>query len=255
MRKPELVYVVVFGADGPQIVAWQALIEDVHLCRRACSQGVGEIKLERLADNMATDEQVIAMDALTKDHAASTEHQAWCMLPLREVAYALLKARNLCEWDLPSLQSGYSLVTAYIETGQTIAAVHLATELLEISEQQFHADDPALAFSLQELGVACIRHGDQLMAKDVFERKLKIEEQHFGSDHLQVAKTLNILGGSYGMLGDPRAQKDMYERSLKIEEQHFGSDHLRVATTLDSLGIPYLQLGDHLRAKELWERC
>ena len=258
VRQPELIHVFVYGKDGPQIVSWMDLMKDVELCNYAFGSGEGlaPTDLTDLANNMGDDDQVTVMQTVSTIQAAAElveaqERQAWCELPLREVAYALAKG-NPGNADLEA-QSAMNLINAYIRTGQAARAKDLGLDLLEQLEQRLGSEHPKVATTLNNLGIAHGALGDYHTEKELMERALKIEEQHFGPDHPKVAQTLSNLSNAHGALGDYRTQKDLEERALKIREQHFGTDHPEVAATLNNLGMVHGALGDYRTRKELLE--
>ena len=91
MRKPELVHVFVEGTDGPEIVQWQLLMQDAEVCNRAFRiQRASQERVQQAAEDMVG-EAGRRLEAVEKLAAAAElveaqEHQAWCELPLREVA-------------------------------------------------------------------------------------------------------------------------------------------------------------------------
>ena len=269
VRQPELIYVFVYGKDGPQIVSWTDLMKDVELCNYAFGSKEGlATDLTELANNMGKDDQVTVMQTINQVQAAAElveaqERQSWCELPLREVAYALAKSNvgnpNLEAKSAVKLivadQSATKLINAYFETGQAARAKDLGQDLLHRQQQRLGPDHPEVAATLNNLAVAHGALGDHQTKKELLERVLKIEEEHFGPDHPDVAVTLNNLGEAHGALGDHHTKKDSLERALKIKEEHFGTDHPEVAKTLNNLANAHGALQDHRTEKDFLERA
>ena len=80
------------------------------------------------------------------------EHQAWCELPLREVAYALTRSQ---EAEEPGMDAANALVRVCIKTGQSQRAAELGTALLQRIEGKFGPKHIRLAATLNDLGNAC----------------------------------------------------------------------------------------------------
>ncbi|CAE7530743.1 NPHP3, partial [Symbiodinium microadriaticum] len=261
VRKPELVHVFVHGADGPQILRWQELMARPALCKQAFGGTSDDrAQLNQVAENMANDEEVKAMEDLlaqvgkAADFVEAQEHQAWCELPLREMSYALA-TESLGEESEPALNAANRLMACLIDTGHAERAVGMGTRLLEIEERHYGADHPRAATARNNLGNAYGKLGDYQRKKELLEQCLKINEQHYGPDHLHLAKIRCNLGNAYGDLGDYQRQKELLEQGLKILQQCYGPDHPEVATTLNNLGCAYGNLGDDRHGMELLERC
>ena len=136
MRKPELVHVFVDSTDGPEIVHWQHLMQDADLCNRAFGdRGANQEALQQTAEDMAS-EAARAMQAFEKVAAAAKlveaqEHQAWCELPLREVAWAL--TRNEEETEV-GMSAALALMAVCQHTGLAHRAISLGRGLLRVEE-------------------------------------------------------------------------------------------------------------------------
>ncbi|CAE7433018.1 NPHP3, partial [Symbiodinium necroappetens] len=231
------------------------------LCRQAFGGTSDDLaQLNQVAENMASDEEVKAMEDLVAqvgkaaEFVEAQEHQAWCELPLREMSCALA-TESLGEESEPALNAANHLMVCLMQTGHGGRAVGMGTRLLEIEERHYGADHLWVAMTLSNLGNAYGELGDYQRQKELLERCLRIGEQHYSADHPKVVMTLSNLGTAYGDLGDYQRKKELLERCLRIGEQHYGADHPEVATMLNNLGNAYGDLGDHQREKELLERC
>ncbi|CAE7904535.1 NPHP3, partial [Symbiodinium necroappetens] len=137
IRKPELVHLFVDSEDGPQIVHWQDLMQDADLCSRAFGvQGASPQALQQAADIMVSES--VKTDLVHETVAAAAklveeqEYQAWCALPLREVAYVLTRNQ---EKTADGIVAANELLAVYLRTGQAHKAAQLGARLLEVVEE------------------------------------------------------------------------------------------------------------------------
>lgn len=268
VRKPELVHVYVpsDGKSPGRIVTWDELMEDAELCK----QLFGELLEQEFQGNgdaenpFAKQGTLMRLDKMAKT-AVEQEHQAWCELPFRQLAYSF--ARNAFgEKDPYTIVSAEMLIRAYLDTGFPEKALQIGksgTDLLEQSLEKAFGLDPKycstlssfLARNLLHLGLAHGRLGDIRKQKDLLERSLSILEQHFGEDHPELVLTLGNLGDVHGRLGNHRQSKHFFERDLRIREQHLRKDHHDIGITLTGLGQAHTHLDNYGQAKNLLERA
>ena len=256
MRQPELVHVYVPSGDesAGRIVKWEELMEDAALCRRL----FGEALDQNFQGPDAEDPCMMQGTFMQLEKMARTaeeqEHQAWCELPFRQLAYNFA-TNTFGEKSANTMSSADKLVVVYLKTGMVARAQHIGTALLETKIENFGQAHPSVAVTLADLGNAHGDLGDYSQQKDLLERALIIKEQHYGKDHLEAARTLYNLSNAHGDLGDYGQKKDLLERALIILEQHYGKDHPEVAMTLDNLGNAHGYLGDYSQQKDLLERA
>ena len=253
--KPELVHVYVpSGSKSPgRIVKWEELMEDVELCRPLFGEALGRTFQGNL-DAEDTMQGTFTQIEKMAETAEEQEHQAWCELPFRQLAYNFA-TNTFGEESVDTMFSADKLIAVYLRTGFAAKAQQIGKELLEKMEKKFGKDHIKVATTLGNLGSAHGRLGDYSQQKDLLERALRIMEQHYGKDHPDLAVTLTNLGNAHESLGDSRQQKDMLERALTIKEQHYGKDHPSVAMTLANLGNAHGSLGDSRQKKDLLERA
>ena len=214
IRKPELVHVYVpSGNNSPgRIVTWEELMEDAKLCKQLFGEALGRTIQGNLdAEDACTMQGTFTQLEKMAKTAEEQEHQAWCELPFRQLAYNF--ARNTFgEESVDTMSSADNLIVVLGQTGFAAKAQQIGKDLLEKKEKKFGKDHLNGAITLGNLGSAHGDLGDYSQSKDLLERALRIEEQHYGKDHPEVAKTLANLGNAHGSLGDSRQQKDLLER-------------------------------------------
>ena len=297
VRKPELVHVYHQGVDGPRIVSWRELTQDVTLCSQVFGAGgAQDVRLEGHMDKVAQSvEETLERIQTFARTVEEQEYQAWCSMPLLEVAYSFSKAQFGEEHD-KTVKSLHALSVVYQKTGSAERAGELAAELLKFLEA--NASDASLskardlgakpelmklleenvlakssgpgvtlvggsvsslhlnvAITLNNLSNAFEKSGAFARQKEILERALRITELHCGSDHWHVAAVLTNLGNAHGHLGDHKQKRDMLMKALKMKELHDGPDHREVGVTLVNLANAYGSLGDPRQQKELAERA
>ena len=243
VRKPELVHVYHQGVDGPRIVSWRELTQDVTLCSQVFGAGCAEdVGLEGHVDKVAQgiEETLERIQSLART-VEEQEYQAWCSMPLLEVAYSFSKAQFGEESD-KTLESLHALSVVYQKTGSAERAGELATELLQFLEAK--ASDASLS-KARELGAT-----PELMK--LLEENVSAKSSGPGitlvggsveSHHLNVAITLTNLSNALEKSGSFARQKEILERALRITKLHCGSDHWHVAAVLTKFGQCPWQLG------------
>ena len=86
------------GAEGSpgRVVRWDELTEDVELCQRCFGKRFGRLLEVDKVGAHAHDTAEAALLRIEKlaETAEEQEHQAWCELPLRELAYMALPSTD-----------------------------------------------------------------------------------------------------------------------------------------------------------------
>ncbi|XP_066265083.1 uncharacterized protein [Branchiostoma lanceolatum] len=111
---------------------------------------------------------------------------------------------------------------------------------------------PDIATSLDRLGVAWSRLGDDRKAITYFDQSLQMRLPIYGEKtaHPDIAELFNHLGTSWINLGDYSKAISYYEQSLQMFRSIYGEDteHPLIATTLHNLGAACGHIGDHRKA-------
>jgi CHAT domain-containing protein/tetratricopeptide (TPR) repeat protein len=138
--------------------------------------------------------------------------------------------------------------TLALDTGDVDRAEALYSRALAIRQQALPAGDPAIADSLNGLGLVRERKGDASGAEQYYEQALTIREQAFGPVHPDVATSLNNVANVKGDRGDYAGARSLHERALAIREQTLESGHPDIAMSLNNLAVAIRDLGDHAAA-------
>jgi tetratricopeptide (TPR) repeat protein len=143
-------------------------------------------------------------------------------------------------------------VEAFVASDYAEAGEHYKAAVNEAEE--FGADDPRLAESLNGLAVAYREQGHYDEAEPLFKRALSMREKVLGPTHPDVVQSLNNLAGFYHDQGRFAEAEPLYKRSLAIDEQALGPDHPDVAVSLNNLAALYKVQGHHAQAEPLYRR-
>ena len=292
VRKPALVHIYLQGVGGPRIVSWYELTKDAALCSQAFGLGRyvegSEVKPDKDLEKLASAQYLECIQKFART-AEEQEQQAWCSMPLLEVAYAFAKAHFGKESD-KTLRCLFDLSVVYQKTGYAERAGELGEEMLQLVEEKALAETASTARSLgvtpalmktlmgsalqtsagpgvtiemgenshilnlarilTNLSNACELSGDYARQKEMLERALRITQNHCGPDHREVAGILTNLANAHGHLGDHSQKKDMLEKALRMKEQYYNSEHVEVAITSLNLGAAYGALGEYGKYKD-----
>ena len=138
--------------------------------------------------------------------------------------------------------------------GKDADAQRMFEASLALRQKTLPPDDPALANSLNNLGIAYDKQAKYKEALDAYERALAIREKAFGPDHPVVAVTLSNIAIVYKEEGKYAEARARFERAIAIKEKTLGPDNPQLANTIDSLANVYDQEGNREEAQRLHER-
>jgi eukaryotic-like serine/threonine-protein kinase len=138
--------------------------------------------------------------------------------------------------------------------GKDADAQRMFEASLALRQKTLPPDDPALANSLNNLGIAYDKQAKYKEALDAYERALAIREKAFGPDHPVVAVTLSNIAIVYKEEGKYAEARAQFERAIAIKEKTLGPDNPQLANTIDSLANVYDQEGNREEAQRLHER-
>ena len=159
VRKPELVHVYVPSGDNSpgRIVKWEELMEDAELCKQLFGEALGRTFQGNLdAEDPCTMQGTFMQLEKMAETAEEQEHQAWCELPFRQLAYNFA-ANTFGEESADTMSSADKLIPVFLQTGFAAKAQQIGKDLLEKKEKKFGKDHLNVATTLGNLGSA---HGD-----------------------------------------------------------------------------------------------
>lgn len=141
------------------------------------------------------------------------------------------------------------------QKGNNKEALEYHEKALALRERYLGPEDPLVATSLYDLGVAHFHLGNYDEAEVYYRRALEIRQKTLPADHLEVAGSLIRLADLYRNLGDYEKAEPLYKRALAIREKRLGPDHPDVAWSLASLAILYTRTKDYATAEVLLNRA
>lgn len=152
IRKPELVHVYVpSGNNSPgRIVKWEELMEDVELCRQLFGEALGRTIQGNLDAEDPTMQGTFTQLQKMAETAEEQEHQAWCELPFRQLAYNFA-TNTFGEESADTMLSAGKLIAVFLQTGFAAKAQQIGKDLLEKKEKKFGKDHLNVATTLANL--------------------------------------------------------------------------------------------------------
>ncbi|MGO8950748.1 MAG: tetratricopeptide repeat protein [Ktedonobacterales bacterium] len=124
-----------------------------------------------------------------------------------------------------------------------------------LGEQVLGAEDPVLAFSLNNLANLYYDQGKYSQAAPLYQRTLHIGEQALGPDHpLLVYPLVNLAAFHLEYADYPRAES-LFRRALHIREETLGPEHPDLADPLGGLADLYYEQGRYGLAEQLHQRA
>jgi serine/threonine protein kinase/tetratricopeptide (TPR) repeat protein len=125
----------------------------------------------------------------------------------------------------------------YLEIGDFDQAEAMQRAALAINQKVHGPDSPQVAASLNDLGVALVRHGKWSGAGALLEQALAIRRQYFASDNAELADSLGNVAEFYTQQGRIAEAEALSREALEIRTRLFTSESLQVANSLRNLGI------------------
>jgi tetratricopeptide (TPR) repeat protein len=193
----------------------------------ACAQILGEC---RYITGDVEGARALAVEALRIDEAAGDPGRLGADLNLLGVVELTLGRGDEA---LPLLQRSFDLRTAALGP-----------------------DDEETIESLNNVGVALWRGGDQDRAITIHEEALRRCERTLGNAHRRTAETLNALAVKLQSLPESGARaRDLYERALAAAESALGPDSELVARLLTNVAMARMDDGKMDGTAEMLERA
>ncbi len=121
--------------------------------------------------------------------------------------------------------------------GQTIKAIDIAKEALQVAETQFGPDDPRLAESLYTLADAYNFGMDYAQAEPLYKRALAVYEKAKMQETLAYAKVLIGLGTLYSLQGKYDQGLANYQQALATIEKLPKPNTIELAHLLDYMAL------------------
>ncbi len=167
-------------------------------------------------------------------------------LTLAAAAYTLVRGGH---WETLNATG----IEAYERGDYSEAEKQWSAALKEADE--FGAEDPRLATSLNNLADLYRLQGRYAEAEPLYKRSLEILEKALGAEHPDVATSLNNLAEVYRAQGRYAEAEPLYERSLAIREKALGAGHPHVALSLENYSALLRETGRGSEAVKLETRA
>jgi serine/threonine protein kinase/Tfp pilus assembly protein PilF len=142
-----------------------------------------------------------------------------------------LKDQPELEADLRSTIGG-----VYRELGEYEKAVNMHQRALALRKRIFGEEHPAVADSLNDLGIAFYRQSNFAEAETNHLRALALRKKLYGGQHPKVAESLNNLANVLRDRGRLVEAETMFRNALAMRRSLFGIDNDETAESLDNLG-------------------
>ncbi|WP_037584463.1 CHAT domain-containing tetratricopeptide repeat protein, partial [Stigmatella aurantiaca] len=157
----------------------------------------------------------------------------------------------------------YDKAIALYEAGQYGAALTQGEQALALAESVLDGSgDPAVANSLDLLGILHGLQGEFVEAEPLHQRALALREEVLGQSDPDVAASLTNLANLYYAQASYAQAEPLYLRALAIREGLLGQHHPDVAASLNNLAnlyyaqrVPAQAESLHQRALAIWEEA
>ena len=130
-------------------------MEDAELCKQLFGEALGTFQGNLDAEDPTMQGTFMQLQKMAET-AEEQEHQAWCELPFRQLAYNFA-ANTFGEESADTMSSADKLIPVFLQTGFAAKAQQIGKDLLEKKENKFGKDHLNVATTLGNLGSA---HGD-----------------------------------------------------------------------------------------------
>lgn len=166
-----------------------------------------------------------------------------------------LREANAKEIRLEEARKFHNEAINFYDKGEYDEALKLATNALEIREQESGANDIDVAATLASLALIRSAKGDYETAISLFQRALEIREKTFGTYHQDVARTLHNMAIVFDTMDKFDEAIRLYEKAIEIRQKVLGEMNTDLATSLNNLGLIYTSLADYDKAEQLLRRA
>jgi CHAT domain-containing protein/Tfp pilus assembly protein PilF len=130
-----------------------------------------------------------------------------------------------------------------------------AERAVRVKERSLGPEDPAVAWSLENLGHVLLVLEGQAAARPILERALSIAERHEDQDPLLLASVLTSTGYVLRLAGEETQAETLFQRALAIQEETAESRPLTLAESLLGLGTIRADAADFQGAEALMARA
>ena len=127
--------------------------------------------------------------------------------------------------------------TNFLQSGQYDQALEKAMAALEKSEKENGAENPAMATSLEIMGLVYQAKGDGVKAESEFLRALSIVKKFYGPNSGQSAKIMNNLAGLYYAQNQYILAASFFKQSLAILEKMLPVEDPRLVTLQKNIDV------------------
>ena len=142
-----------------------------------------------------------------------------------------------------------SIGSIYLQLGLLNDARPLLQDALTARREEFQADHPQIAESLDHLSLLKLADGAFQEADDFNLQALEMRRKAFGPGHLKVAESLSQRALIHATQGKFAEAEEFYSQVLEIREAALGRDHVDVAEALVDLAF-LLDEQNHLEDAE-----
>lgn len=135
--------------------------------------------------------------------------------------------------------------------GHYAEARSLLEQALDIGEQLYASDDPALAVSYANLALVERDLGHLDEARRLLQQALAIDEQSCTSDHTTLAVSYSNLATVERVLGHLEEARRLLQKTTAINEQSYAPNHPALAKSYSNLAVVEMDLGHPVTARHL----
>ncbi|CAH1273997.1 KLC4 [Branchiostoma lanceolatum] len=131
----------------------------------------------------------------------------------------------------------------------------LRKRAVHLEELSLGPDSPALARSLNELGVLFYLQGYLGTAEKLLQHSLSMRESVLDASHPDCAQSLHNLASLYVEKKEYAKAEPLYERALELRQEAFPADHPAVASTIRHLAAVYKKQNNFDKAEPLYRQA
>lgn len=141
------------------------------------------------------------------------------------------------------------------DAGEVGAAVASMERALAVLTRAFGAEDPRIAFALNDLAFMLEADGQPRRAAELYRRAIDLERRRSGDASPRVATILHNQSRVAATLGDLEESLELGHLALAMRERLLGRDHPESALTRSNLGIARREALDPEAAVDLLEEA
>ena len=143
----------------------------------------------------------------------------------------------------------------YCMLGEYDNAIEYNKKSLNIKLTTLAANDPSIATSYNNIGLALNNKGEHDKAMEYYKKSLNIKLITLAENNPLIATSYNNIGSVLNDKGEYDKAMEYYKKALKINLSTLGTNNLSIAINYNNIGLVLSSKGDYEKAMEYYNKA